>query len=510
MGRRRLLLSDLLLLLLIAIAVAGAAAAIAIPRAAPAFGVETGWPPEHCLRCFAPPDAPFVLGAAAAIHLGNTNSCIAGYDDDDAPLGAKRSYYQFCIPSWVALAHDNGTVISGEAAMNRAALSPSTAVSAFMRLLHRRQFPLPSPKFVLGLPDQLGVEDDVVKREIELVPYKFTKMLGWVSVQLDTDAEFSVDHLAGILISHLKHTAEAHLGRHINNAVITLPSRLSYSADGRQVLSSAAKEYSGFRAVKVVDEHIAAAAAYGHHTKQGDRKAILVFHLGGRTSHATIFKFVDGTARLIATRAHHFLGGKIDQCPASFLNTSDDFTARIVDHMVEHIKEQHGRDVRQEEKAMVRLRVACEHAKKALSEQQETLVQMDSLLDDGAVFSATLTRAKFEELNHDLLDRAMALVKEVVVTTGGVEVVDEVLVVGGSARIPKVRQLVKDYFNGNGNGTHPNSRGCKGPVDVEPEDAVLHGAALLSRPLPVAEGTAAARSIDFDHWFRGRHLISLV
>lgn len=178
--------------------------------------------------------------------------------------------------------------------------------------------------------------------------------------------------------------------------------------------------------------------------------------------------------------------------------------------MVEHIKEQHGRDVRQEEKAMVRLRVACEHAKKALSEQQETLVQMDSLLDDGAVFSATLTRAKFEELNHDLLDRAMALVKEVVVTTGGVEVVDEVLVVGGSARIPKVRQLVKDYFNGNGNGTHPNSRGCKGPVDVEPEDAVLHGAALLSRPLPVAEGTAAARSIDFDHWFRRRHLISLV
>ena len=126
-------------------------------------------------------------------------------------------------------------------------------------------------------------------------------------------------------------------------------------------------------------------------------------------------------------------------------NVGDDFTARIVDHMVEHIKEQHGRDVRQEEKAMVRLRVACEHAKKALSEQQETLVQMDSLLDDGAVFSATLTRAKFEELNHDLLDRAMALVKEVVVTTGGVEVVDEVLVVGGSARIPKGRLLVKDY-----------------------------------------------------------------
>uniref|UniRef100_A0A0E0DYS7 Protein TIC 22, chloroplastic n=1 Tax=Oryza meridionalis TaxID=40149 RepID=A0A0E0DYS7_9ORYZ len=325
--------------------VAGAAAAFAIPRAAPAFGVETGWPPEHCLRCFTPPDAPFVLGAAAAIHLGNTNSCIAGYDDDDAPLGAKPSYYQFCIPSWVALAHDNGTVISGEAAMNRAALSPSTAVSAFMRLLHRRQFPLPSPKFVLG----------------------------------------------------------------------------------------------------------------------------------------------------------------------------DDFTARIVDHMVEHIKKQHGRDVRQEEKAMVRLRVACEHAKKALSEQQETLVQIDSLLDDGAVFSATLTRAKLEELNHDLLDRAMALVKEVVVTTGGVEMVDEVLVIGGSARIPKVRQLVKDYFNGNGNGRHPNSRGCKGPVDVEPEsepeDAVLRGAALLSRPLPVAQGPAAAaaeaRSIDFDHWFRRRHLISL-
>uniref|UniRef100_A0A0D3GE54 Uncharacterized protein n=1 Tax=Oryza barthii TaxID=65489 RepID=A0A0D3GE54_9ORYZ len=285
MGRRRpilLLLSDLLLLL-IAIAflplaaVAGAAVAFAIPRAAPAFGVETGWPPEHCLRCFAPPDAPFVLGAAAAIHLGNTNSCIAGYDD--APLGAKPSYYQFCIPSWVALAHDNGTLISGEAAMNRAALSPSTAVSAFMRLLHRRQFP------------QLGGGRCGEERD------------GACAVQVHQDARMGL-------------RPTRHLGRHINNAVITLPSRLSYSADGRQVLSSAAKEYGGFRAVKVVDEHIAAAAAYGHHTRQGDRKAILVFHLGGRTSHATIFKFVDGTARLIATRAHHFLGGKIDQCPA--------------------------------------------------------------------------------------------------------------------------------------------------------------------------------------------------
>ncbi|KAL6618670.1 hypothetical protein ACP70R_033809 [Stipagrostis hirtigluma subsp. patula] len=308
-------------------------------------------------------------------------------------------------------------------------------------------------------------------------PYKLTQDLGWLFVQVDGRAEkFSVHHLAGILISELKHMAEAHLGREVKNAVITVP--LELTGGDRRDIVFAGREYAGFRAVKVVDEQIAAAAVHGHHTKHGDRKAILVFHLGGRTAGATVFKFVDGAAFLVAASDDPFLGG-------------DDFTGRVVDHFAELIKKQHDMDVREDKNAMLRLTAACERAKQALSGdgQEETLVEVESLLAGGANFSAPLTRAEFEELNRDLFERAMALVDEAVMRRGKPRVIDEVVVVGGSTRIPKVRQLLKDYFHGK----EPNySEG------VEPDEAAVHGAALISRP-------EAARYLEecFEHWHAG-------
>ncbi|KAL6609478.1 hypothetical protein ACP70R_039447 [Stipagrostis hirtigluma subsp. patula] len=147
--------------------------------------------------------------------------------------------------------------------------------------------------------------------------------------------------------------------------------------------------------------------AYGHHKEQGDRKAILVFHLGGRTAGATVFNFIDRTAFLIAARSDPFLGG-------------DDFTGRVVDHFAELIKKQHDMDVREDKNAMLRLTAACERAKQALSgaDQEETLVEVESLLAGGANFTAPLTRTKFEELNRDLFERAMALVDQAVMRRG--------------------------------------------------------------------------------------------
>nr|CAB3501711.1 unnamed protein product [Digitaria exilis] len=390
------------------LAAAAGAVAFGIPRGAPAFGIERGAPWDYCFRYNHFVAAPFYLGTAAAINLGNTNSCIAGYD-----LAPGSTYYQFCIPSWVAVT-DNGT-LSGAAAMDHAALSPGTAISGFMRLTG---------------------QDGRAK-------------------------EFSPADLAGILISELKHKAEAHLGREVAHAVIAVPIHPTYTA--RRALVAAGRFEYGFLGVKVIDQQISVAAAYQHHTKQGGGKAVLVFRLGGRTSDATIFKFINGTTRYIAARSDLFLGGK------------------IVDYMW---------DIRQDKKALLRLRVACEHAKKALSDQEETLVQVDSLVD-GVSFSAPLTRAKLEELNQDLFDRAMGLLEEVVMGTGKPRVdsrkdmVDEIVLVGGSARIPKVRQLVKEYFHGR----EPNSR-----QGVEPEEAVVLGTAILSRP-------EAARYIEecFDH-----------
>ncbi|CAL5096560.1 unnamed protein product [Urochloa decumbens] len=422
---RRLLLS----LVLLMAAASGAAA----------FGIR-GVPADYCYR-YNIPAAPFYLGTAAAIHLGNTNSCIAGYD-----LDPRNSYYQFCIPSWVA-ATDNGTILSGEAAMDHAALSPRTAISAFMRLLDQR------------------IIDDVAKRAAELAPYTIIDRRGRISIQVEAGRlkeEFPPARLAGILISELKRRAEAHLGHEVGHAVIAVPRHLSIQ---RHDLAYVGR-YLGFRGFKFIDEQIATAAAYHLHTERGDGKAILVFHLGGRTCDATIFKFINGTTRLVDARSDLFLGG-------------EDFTWRIVEYMAWLIKQRHGWDIGQDKEALLRLRVACEHAKKALSDQEETQVQVDSLVD-GVSFSASLTRAKFEELNRDLFDRAMALVDQVVMGRGGgpreesrKDLVDEIVLVGGSARIPKVRQLVRDYFHGR----EPNSR--KG---VEPEEAVHRGTAILSRP----------------------------
>lgn len=202
------------------------------------------------------------------------------------------------------------------------------------------------------------------------------------------------------------------------------------------------------------------AAAHGHHEKAREGKVILVFHIGGRTTHATMFKFRDGTAHLLGAARHDgYLGG-------------DDFTGRLVDHFVKLIREKHRRDLRGDDGALRKLRAACERAKKALTYWDTTLVKVESLLD-GADFFEPLTRAEFEELNRDLLARATSMVDQLVTwrwrhPPGRWDSVDEIILVGGSVRIPKILAFFRDYFHG------------REPI-VE-EEAAIRGAALLSRP----------------------------
>lgn len=306
--------------------------------------------------------------------------------------------------------------------------------------------------------------EDVVKTEMELVPYKLVgTQAGRCAIQIETEeggAEvFSAHTVAGILISKLKWMAEAHLGRKIRNALLTVP---WHSRDyQRHLLATAAGLEGGFSATRYVDEHVAVAAAHGHHEKAREGKVILVFHMGGRTTHATMFKFRDGTARLLEGRHDAHLGG-------------DDFTGRLVDHFVKLIREKHHRDLRRDAGALRKLRAACERAKKALTywEWDTTLVKVESLLD-GADFFEPLTRAEFEELNRDLLERATSMVDQLVTwrwwpPPGRWDSVDEIILVGGSVRIPKILAFFRDYFHG------------REPI-VE-EEAAIRGAALLSRP----------------------------
>ncbi|XP_052157172.1 heat shock 70 kDa protein BIP4-like [Oryza glaberrima] len=434
MARRRLVL------LLLIIAAAGAAA----------FGIRRDAPKAYCFYGIGWTGVPYLPGTAAAIYIGNTNSCIAGYH---SPPDTATSY-RFCIPSWVAFTA-NATTLCGQPAVDHAA-----AISGFKRLI--------------GL--QPG--DPHAKRVAQIAPYKLGEKIGRCSIQVQLDdgakcrvEDFLPEDVAGILIAHLKSTAEAHLGHRIDNAVVTVPGH--FNGNQRQEVSSGSTEYGGFRYVSVVDEQVAAAAAHGLHEDRGDGKVILVFHLGGRTAHATKFVIRDGTPSLIALRHDPFLGG-------------DDFTARVVDHMADLIRDKHGgRDVRADAAALRRLTAECERAKKALSYQQETVVTM-RWDDDDDLFSEPLTRSKLEELIGDLVGRAVDLVESCDASGGDVVGVDEILLVGGSTRIPMVRDLVKDYFHGK---EASNEKG------VEPDEAVIRGALLLSHP-------HQARYLDpcYDYW----------
>nr|XP_040242264.1 heat shock 70 kDa protein BIP2-like [Aegilops tauschii subsp. strangulata] len=430
MAAARPVLYHLGVLLFLAMAASGAAA----------FGLPRGVSPAYCANEFLQYQG-ISQNEKAAIHLGNTKSCIAGYGGRLDPYTA----YQLCIPSWVAFTH-NGTLV-GEAAINHAAVSPGTAVSGFKRLLGIR------------------IYNEMVKREAKLVPYQFTEQLGRCGIQMETEEghvmNFLPERVAGILIAELKKMAEARLGREIESALVTVPGHLN-GAQRSSFRREAARLHGGFGVAKVVDEQIAAAAAYRLYEKRGDGKVVLVFHLGGRTSHATKFRFKDGTGRLLEERHDAYLGG-------------DDFTDRVVDYFVELIKEKHHRDIRGDEGALKKLRAHCERTKKLLSDREGVLMNIGPVLGEGADIYEELTRAKFEELNRDLMERALEIVDTVVMggaptsqTQSRKDAIDEVILVGGSVRIPMVGQLLEDYFNGRGL--------------IRDEDAVIRGAALLSRP----------------------------
>ncbi|GJN11998.1 hypothetical protein PR202_ga30239 [Eleusine coracana subsp. coracana] len=322
----------------------------------------------------------------------------------------------------------------------------------------------------------------------------FTRQLRSGSLELHQAHQaqaFSPQYVAGTLISELKHMTEARLGREIEYAVLTVPRHVTYA--GRQSLRYAGMVLGGFRSVKVVDEQIAAAAAHGRHLQPGDGKVVLVFHVGGRTTHATIFKFINGMPWYINSHDNLFFGGNNLSLSFSCFNC-DDFTERLVHHLVELVKQQHGTDIRHDKAALLRLRAECERAKKTLSDQQETIVQVESLVDGSVdLFTAPLTRAKFEELNSDLFERAIHLLDRTVMNAPVVDdhdgaaessrnkaLIDEIVLVGGSSKIPMIRELVKDYFHGRDANPNPNPNG--GLELVQPDEAVIHGALLLTRP----------------------------
>merc|ERR1719223_2659930 len=248
----------------------------------------------------------------------------------------------------------------------------------------------------------------------------------------------------------MKEIAEAYLGKEVKNAVVTVP---AYFNDAQRQATKDAGKIAGLNVMRIINEPTAAAIAYGLDQKAKE-KNILVYDLGGGTFDVSILTIDDGVFEVLATNGDTHLGG-------------EDFDQRIMDHFLKVIKKKYNSDVSNDKRALAKLRREIEKAKRSLSSVHQVKVEIESLVD-GDDFSETLTRARFEELNNDLFRKTLKPVGQVLKDAGLKKTdIDEIVLVGGSTRIPKIQQLIKDFFNGK----EPN-RG------INPDEAVAYGAAV--------------------------------
>ncbi|CAO2183816.1 unnamed protein product [Urochloa humidicola] len=374
------------------------------------------------------------MGTVIGIDLGTTYSCVGVYRNGRVEIIANDQGSRI-TPSWVAFT-DSGERLIGEAAKNQAAANPARTIYDAKRLMGR----------------QFG--DAVVQRDMKLLPYAVVDRNGkpHVRVQVkDGDVrEFSPEEVSAMVLTKMKETAEAYLGEKVTRAVVTVP---AYFNDAQRQATNDAGVIAGLTVLRTLNEPTAAAIAYGIDEK-GAEKKVLVFDLGGGTFDVSVLAIDNGVFEVLATNGDTHLGG-------------EDFDQRVMDYFIKLVKRRHGRDITGDARALGKLRRECERAKRALSNQHQVRVEVEALFD-GVDFSEQLTRARFEELNNDLFRKTMVPVKKALADAGLKKSdIDEIVLVGGSTRIPKVQQLLRDYFNGK----EPN-RG------VNPDEAVAYGAAV--------------------------------
>ncbi|XP_073306568.1 luminal-binding protein 5-like [Primulina huaijiensis] len=372
------------------------------------------------------------VGTVIGIDLGTTYSCVGVYKNGHFEIIANDLGNRI-TPSWVGFT-DNERLI-GEAAKNQAPSNPERTIFDVKRLIGRK------------------FDDKEVQSDMKLVPYKIVNRDGKPYVQVVKNGEnkvFSPEEISAMVLTKMKETAEAYLGKEIKDAVITVP---AYFNDAQRQATKDAGTIAGLNVVRIINEPTAAAMAYGL-DKKGEEKNVLVFDLGGGTFDVSILTIDNGVFEVLSTNGDTHLGG-------------EDFDHRIMEYFVKLIKKKHGKDISKDNRAMGKLRRESERAKRALSNQHQVRVEIESLFD-GMDFSEPLTRARFEELNNDLFKKTMGPVKKALADAGlGKNQIDEIVLVGGSTRIPKIQQLLKEYFDGK----EPN----KG---VNPDEAVAFGAAV--------------------------------
>jgi endoplasmic reticulum chaperone BiP len=306
-------------------------------------------------------------------------------------------------------------------------------------------------------------DEPSVKDDIKHFPFEVVNKDGKPAVKVEVNGEFKVltpEEISGMVLSRMKEIAESYLGKKVTHAVVTVP---AYFNDQQRQATKDAGVISGLNILRIVNEPTAAAMAYGLDKGKGEKK-IIVFDLGGGTFDVSLLSIEEGVFEVLATAGDTHLGG-------------EDFDQRVIDHFVKLYNKKNDVDVTKDAKALGKLKREVEKAKRTLSSQMSVRIEIESFFD-GKDFSETLTRAKFEELNLDLFKKTMKPVEQVLKDANIKKTeVDDIVLVGGSTRIPKVQQLLEEFFGGK-----------KASKNINPDEAVAYGAAIQAGILSNQEG----------------------
>ncbi|POR32297.1 Heat shock 70 kDa protein [Tolypocladium paradoxum] len=388
------------------------------------------------------------MGPAVGIDLGTTYSCVGIFREDRCDIIANDQGNR-TTPSFVAFTDTERLI--GDAAKNQVAMNPHNTVFDAKRLIGRKY------------------SDPEVQADMKHFPFKIIDKGGKPVIEVEFKGEqktFTPEEISSMVLTKMRETAESYLGGTVNNAVVTVP---AYFNDSQRQATKDAGLIAGLNVLRIINEPTAAAIAYGLDKKVDGERNVLIFDLGGGTFDVSLLTIEEGIFEVKSTAGDTHLGG-------------EDFDNRLVNHFVNEFKRKHKKDLSTNSRALRRLRTACERAKRTLSSSAQTSIEIDSLFE-GIDFYTSITRARFEELCQDLFRSTIQPVDRVL-TDAKIDksLVHEIVLVGGSTRIPRIQKLITDYFNGK----EPNK-------SINPDEAVAYGAAVQAA---ILSGDTSSKSTN--------------